>query len=405
MRDQIERALADVSEREIVELVSRMISIPSHADAPGAERELASFIAAFFEKAGIGSFVGEAAPGRPNVIARIPGSGGGRSLLLCGHLDTVPPYAMQEPYVARVKDGRLYGRGAADMKASLACMMLAMKAVKSSGARLAGDLVFAGLCDEENRSIGASSLARSVDGRKLADGAIVGKPTNLAVCIGHRGLECFEIELRGRSVHAGRDERGVSAVSAASRLVMKLDGKLRPRLSSRKHELFGSASINVGRIEGGTQPSTVPGECRVLVDRRWLPSESYESMVGEIESLLRELERTTPGLSASLRVMDESVMEGGMVHAPFETDRSHPLVQACLSAVATIAPRLSTRRSIAAFPAWSDAAVLANYAATPSVVWGPGFLESAHSDEENIELAQLHPAVRGYALAANEFCS
>jgi acetylornithine deacetylase/succinyl-diaminopimelate desuccinylase-like protein len=386
-----------------------MVSIQSYQEAPGAELALAEFIAGYFAGIGIEARIEAAAPGRPNVVARLTGAGGGKSLLLCGHTDTVPPYAMRDPFVPARDGGWLRGRGAVDMKAGLACMMSALRAIKEGGIRLSGDLAFAGVCDEESRSLGAAALVRDAaslardSGGRFADGAIVGEPTGLAVCAGHRGLEWLEIRLEGKAVHGGSQERGVSAISAAARLVRLIEDELRPRLAARAHPLLGCATINVGRIAGGTQPSTVPGECVLLVDRRWLPSESYPSVLAEIEAILRGLEASTPGLAARMRAMDVSVMEGGMVHAPLETPRDHPLVLACIDAQSR-APGFPLPRGPSAFPAWSDAGLIAAYAGSAAVVWGPGSLESAHSDEERVEIAQLAPAAKGYALAALAFC-
>ncbi len=402
MTDAETRALGGIKEDELVALLSEMIAIPSYPGAPGAEGALADFMRGYLDRSGIPARIEEAAPGRPNLIARLGGSGGGRSLLLCGHLDTVPPYSMPDPFVPRIENGHLRGRGSVDMKAGLACMMAALRSISEGGLRLAGDLVLAGVCDEEGGSLGASALAMAAT--PLADGAIIGEPTCLAVCPGHRGLEWLELRLAGRTVHGGSQDKGVSAISAAARLVRILEEELRPRLAARKHPLLGSATINVGRIEGGTQPSTVPGECVLLVDRRWLPTESYDSALGEIRDALRELEVSTPGLSADMRVMDVSVMAGGMVHAPLETPLGHPLVAACLRAIGAAAPGSPALAVPSAFPAWSDAGLLSAYGGTPSVVWGPGSLESAHSDRENVEIAQLLPAAKAYALAALDFC-
>jgi acetylornithine deacetylase or succinyl-diaminopimelate desuccinylase len=405
MNAALKTALDRMTTSEAERLASRLIEIPSYAGAPGAESGVASFIADYARSLGIESRIEEAESGRPNVLCTIPGTGSGRKLLLVGHIDTVPPYAMSEPFAPRVIDGKLYGRGAVDMKASVACMLLALRSIKESGLRLPGDIIFAGVCDEEERSAGARALLRSAEGEPLADGAIIGEPTAMRLCLGHRGLEWFELSIQGKTVHGGSQEQGLSAISAAADLVRRIDLELRPRLAERRHPLLGSATINVGRIAGGTQPSTVAGDCSLSIDRRWLPSETYESTRDELAALLKEIEAAMPGIKTSLRVMDESYMEEAIVHAPLETSSNEAIASSCLAAITAEELLAPSCAELGSFPAWSDAGLIATYGHTPSVVWGPGDLASAHSSEEHIALSQLVPAIRCYALAAYDFCS
>lgn len=285
------------------------------------------------------------------------------------------------------------------MKAGIACMLLAMSALRRSGCRLAGDLCFAGVADEEQRSLGASALLRS---GFRAEGAILGEPTDLIVCPGHRGLEWLELRFIGKTVHGGKQEEGINAVSAAARFIGLLDSELAPLLASRIHPLLGNSSVNVGRIEGGSQPSTVAGECILQLDRRWIPGEQYEDVLTELNALGQRVGAETPGLGFEMTVMDVSVMNNGMVHAPLCTASDHPLVTASVSALSAIGWPSAERLGV--FPAWSDGGLLAAYGKIPAIVWGPGSLESAHSEDERVEIAQLLPAAQAYALAALEFC-
>lgn len=398
MRDYSADIEKELSALEPEAVLAELVAIPSHPEAPGAEGPMAAAVVKFFGAHGIPAQITEAAPGRPNVLARLAGSGGGPTLLLCGHLDTVPPYGMSDPFKPRVQDGYLYGRGSTDMKAGLAAMMTALVALKRAGIGLRGDLVFGGVCDEELGSAGAGALAAS---GFRADGAIIGEPTELRVCLGHRGLEWLEAEFLGRTVHGGDQDRGINAIVHAARFIGDLERDLKPVLASRRHPLLGPSTINVGKIEGGTQPSTVAGECRVLIDRRFLPSERYEDVLSEIRRALEKTAAGAPGLRTALKVMDVSVMAGGIVHAPSLLAEDHPLALACRAAFPGPdgAPAEFT-----AFPAWTDAGVLSEFAKIPTVICGPGKLESAHSDEERVELAQVRACALGYARTALLFC-
>lgn len=393
---------------DVERLLADLVAIPSHPEAPGAEGPIAAYVADFFHREGMGAELYDAEPGRPNVEASLAGASPGPRLAFCGHLDTVPPYDMEEPYRPLVREGCLYGRGSVDMKAGVAAALAAMAALRRSGLSLGGEILFAGVADEELGSAGARALVSRPGFR--ADAAIVGEPTGLSVCLGHRGLEWFTVDFEGRTVHGGDQENGISAIDHAARFVVDLRDELAPALGERRHILLGPSTVNVGTIRGGTQPSTVAGSCSLSIDRRFLPSERYEDVVAELTALAERRMAAAPGLRASVRVMDSSLMPGGFVHQPALVDEAHPLVAACRSGLDAAAARegasgAAARAGLSAFPAWSDAGILAHYGRVPAVVWGPGELSSAHSRDERVELAQVRDCALAYALAALAFCS
>ncbi len=410
-RIRIERILA---------LLSELVSIPSHAETTGQEREIALRLHDFFRKTGIETELQEVRNGRMNVIARIRGTGAAstvgaerseRALLLTGHLDTVPPFGMPDPYRMRIEGNRIYGLGTVDMKGAIACMMAAMEALRESGIRLSGSLVFAGVIDEENRSEGTRRLLKENLG---VNGAIVGEPTELAVCTGHRGLEWFEVSFKGKTVHGGFQDQGINAIEKAGRFMQRISSAYIPEISRRTHPLVGRSTMNYGYIAGGTQPSTVAGECVLRFDRRWIPGERYEDVVGEYRAVIADLEREDPSFRAELRVMEDSLMEPGMVHEGFITPSGDPIVSSLVKAwkdsvaAGTALPAGGSVGTdgpvIASFPGWTDAGLLSVYGKIPSVVFGPGSIVTAHSREEHVDMSQLTAAADIYLRTALDFC-
>jgi acetylornithine deacetylase/succinyl-diaminopimelate desuccinylase family protein len=387
------------SEKEIIDLITKLVSSPSHSDIEDQESGVAEYIYDFFTKEGIEAEIIPVVDGRNNVTARLKGKGNGKTLLFTGHTDTVPPYDMPgDPYKVRTSDGNLYGRGVVDMKGPLACMMLAMAAIKRAGVEPEGDLLFAGVIDEEAKSEGTRALLRS--GFK-ADAAIVGEPSDMQVCVGHRGLEWFEFAFHGKTVHGGRQKEGINAIQKATMFINRLEDELIPAIEKRTYPIIGNSSMNYGYIKGGTQPSTVAGECILQIDRRWIPGEKYNDVLSEYQKILDELHEKDPKFNADFKVMDISYMDEVFVHEVMDTDVGEDIVKVSRSVIAEIAGAESEPIS---FPAWTDGGLINSYAKIPTIVLGPGGLESAHSASEHIEIDSLVPAVIIYALIAVNFC-
>lgn len=388
-----------ISEQEIVDLIRDLVRIPSYPGVECQETGVAEYIHRFFEREGIESEVIPVIDGRCNVVARIKGTGGGKTLLLTGHMDTVPPYDMPgNPFEVKIQDRRMTGRGVVDMKGAIACMIAAMAAIKRAGIELKGDLVFAGVIDEENKSEGTISLIKS--GIK-ADAAIVGEPSQLDICVGHRGLEWFEFYFRGKTVHGGKQKEGINAINKAAKFMLRVEQELLPRIEGRKHPVIGESSMNYGLIRGGTQPSTVAGDCILQIDRRWIPGEKYEDVVAEYQRIIDAVKKEDRDFDASIKVMDVSLMEDGFIHEPMEIDLDHPIVEVLSRAVLQASGREPGKVS---FTAWSDGGLLSTYAKIPTIILGPGDLESAHSAEEFLDIDEVVPAAYAYGAAAIWFC-
>ena len=377
-------------------LLAELVRTPSHPGVDRQEEAVAKLLAVWLQARGVECVLDEAAPGRPNLIARVRGRKAGRTLMLCGHTDTVP-LNDGDPGVGfsgEIRDGRLWGRGACDMKGALAAMASVMAALAGDPA-LAGEVVFAAVADEEMQSLGAERLVAS---GLRADGAIVGEPTGNRVALGHKGLEWIEVGFGGRAAHGGRPEAGINAIAAASRFACLVVDDLRPALSGRPHPQLGPPTINLGTIHGGDQPSTVAAACAIQLDRRTVPGESYGSVIAELQALLDRVVAATPGLTTSIRRVPGGM--NSLEHLPAILEPDHALARAVEAARRAVTGR---NDEPTVFPAWTDASLLTNFAAIPCVVLGPGDLALAHTPRESVPLAEVDEAAAIYLEAARRF--
>src|SRR3954449_12018125 len=256
--------------RGLVELIHALVAIdsvnPSLVPGGAGEREAAAYVSAWARAAGLEARTLEATPGRPSVVVRARGTGGGRTLLLCGHLDTVTTEGMPDPG-PRVDGDRFHGRGAYDMKAGVAAALVACREAAATG--LAGDVVVAAVAYEEHASLGVQEVLGAV----RADAAIVTEPTELEVAVAHKGFVWAEIDVAGRAAHGSRPDLGVDAIVRTGPVLSAL-GELDARLAGRTHPLLGRASVHASLIDGGEELSSYPARCRLSLERRTLPGET-----------------------------------------------------------------------------------------------------------------------------------
>jgi acetylornithine deacetylase/succinyl-diaminopimelate desuccinylase len=393
----LERLKKAFTPEEVLALAGDLVRIPSHSQAPGRETAVARFLAGWLERNGIDVVLRPVVEERPNVIATLRGQGKGPSLMLNGHLDTVPPYTMAiDPFSGEVKDGKLWGRGSVDMKGACAAMAMALVALKRSGVELEGDLFFTGVINEELKSEGSEDIV--LNGPK-ADAVIVGEPSELNISAGHRGLEWIEIEVIGRAAHGGRPHLGINAISKMAAFIRKLEVELPPRLKARTHPLMGPPIFNLGVIQGGMQPSSVADRCILQVDRRLTPGETWQSVFAELEQIIGLCRAEDPEFKAVLRRIPDNMAT--MDHLPMEFPLSHPLKGILDLSVEEVTGR---KPDLTCCTGWTDAALFANQGGTPALVLGPGTIAVAHGAEEHCPAEQIVQAVLVYSLAAARFC-
>lgn len=382
--------------KDAVQLTKEMVKIKSYSFMENQEEEISKYILDFFTENGITSYRTEIVPGRYNTFAILKGedSENNPSLLLTGHMDTVPAYDFKEAFTAREDADYLYGRGSCDMKGALAAMMCAMVNIKESGTKLKGDLIFCGVADEEEAGIGTESLIKT---GPEATYAVIGEPTKLEIALGHKGLEWIEISFKGKKVHGGAQKDGVNAIMMAGRFLHKLETEYLPKLEKRTHPVLGTATLNIGTITGGDQPSTVADKCSIRLDRRCLTDETIAQVYEELQAICDELHEEDPKFEAEIR----DVFNGEtMPHIPFCTDKNSPLVKAAENALG----REGMTPVLTCFPAWSDAGFMNALTKSECIVLGPGDLSVAHSIHEKISKRQLLSAVSVYEEMAREIC-
>ena len=288
-RDGYDRAVSGSSLRALVADLVAIDSVnPDLVPGGAGEMEIARFIAGWLERAGAEVRIDEVAPGRANVIGVARGRGGGRVLLLNGHTDTVGHEGYERPLEPRVEGDRLYGRGGFDMKGGVAAALWACAQAVPLG--LAGDVVVAAVCDEEFASIGTQALARDV----RADAAIVTEPTDLEVCVAHKGFAWLEVEVAGRAAHGSQPQLGIDAIAKCGRVLTGIEELGRRLVAEPGHPVLGAGSVHASLIEGGQELSSYPERCLVQLERRTVPGESAELVEAQVRELVAEPRRRIP---------------------------------------------------------------------------------------------------------------
>lgn len=354
--------------------------------APG-EAEIAACTADHLAALGLVVATHEPVPGRVSVTGRLRGTGGGRSLMFNAHYDTVGIEGMAEPFSGAVRDGRLYGRGAFDMKGSLAACLGAVKSLRDAGDALRGDVVVAAVADEEYGSIGTADLVTCT----RTEAAIVTEPTALGVCLAHKGYCWIEIRTEGRAAHGSRFTEGVDANLRMGRVLARLEGLERELRARPPHALVGPPSLHAALLQGGTGLSTYAAGSVLQVERRTVPGETEAQVMAEIERLLDALRAEDPSFRASARAF--------FVREPFEVPADASIVRTLAGAATAVLGR--EPRFLGDTP-WMDSALLAG-AGVETVVFGPAGA-GAHAAEEWVDVDSMVQCARVLAGTARRYC-
>ena len=382
-RDGIEPAAA-------VELLVELIALQS-VNPPGDEALVAEYVSELLAPLDVRPDVMTIADGRANVTAVLPGRGRVPRLMLNAHLDVVPPGERAwrtPPFAPIVRDGRVYGRGSADMKAGLAAMLIALGTLARRPRALDGDLVFAGVADEEHAGLGSQHLLDDgfLDG---VGGIVFGEPTGLELYIAEKGALCVELTTHGRAAHAGMPHLGINAIEP---MLAILDRARRLPVDGPRHPLLGAPTVTIGTIRGGVKSNVVPDACHATLDIRTLPGASHRAIVDSLEMLIAE----AGGGSATAPTLRVLADRPGVA-----TDPDAALVRATHQILSTERGRPI---ALAGTPGYvTDASVLVPGTGLPFVIFGPGAPEMAHQVDECVEISDYLVAARLYAAAAEHY--
>ena len=380
-----------IDRRYTLETLARLVQINSinptlSPGAPG-EQEIAALIAESLRACGLTVEIFEPVPGRTSVLGRLAGTGGGRSLMLNAHCDTVDVQGMAEPFSGATRDGKLYGRGAYDMKGSLAACMAAAKAVRDGGRQIRGDVLVAAVADEEYGSLGTSDMLTRVK----VDGAIVTEPTALEVCLAHKGYMWIQVDVAGRAAHGSKFEIGIDANMKMGQFLGRLDELERDLRSRTPHPLVGPPSLHAAILSGGSGLSTYAASCTVQIERRTVPGETQEQATAEIQAIVDRLAAQDADFHATVRPF--------FVRDPFEVPASAEIVRAVDRAAAKV--RGCAVAHIGDTP-WMDAALL-QAAGVETVVCGAAGA-GAHADVEWVDVESVIKLAEILAEAAVDYC-
>lgn len=371
-----------------LENLVRIDSVNPSLDPQGAgEAEVGAYVAGVCRDLGLEAHTHEPAPGRVSAVGILRGSGGGRSLMLNAHYDTVSLEGDRGLLEPKIENGRLLGRGAYDMKGSLAACLGAVKALREAGTVLAGDLLVAGVADEEVSSLGTADLIE----RYPVDGAIVTEPSQLNLCRAHKGFVWLEVTVFGRVAHGSQWQQGIDANRLMGRVLVKLD-ELDQRLRREKnHPLLGPPSLHAATLQGGTGLTTYAERCVLNIERRTLPGETEEQVVAEVEEILELLGDADPSFRANCRTL--------FSRPAFEVSADAEIVRVVEEASATV---LGKRPKHVGENPWMDSALLAQ-AGVETVVIGPKG-GGAHAPEEWVDLDSVVDLARILAVTAERYC-
>ncbi len=352
------------------------------------EAEIAAYVTDNLSSIGLETKTYEVEPGRVNAVGRLKGSGSGRSLLLNAHLDTVGVEGMVgDPFGAEIQAGKLYGRGAQDMKGSLAAMMGAAKALVDAGIKLGGDLFITGVADEEFASIGTQNLLKHV----TADAAIVTEPTDLQLCRAHRGFIWYDVETIGRAAHGSRYDEGIDANMRMGRFLGLLDNLEQELRQRPEHPILGTPSLHAARLQGGSEVSIYAAHCLLQIERRTVPGETEPQITAELQTIIDQLADTDPTFKATVQPKFE--------RDPFEIGPEAEIVNALENAIeghlAQVSPHIG-----ATF--WTDAAFFAAAGIETALIGPIG--GGLHSKEEWVEIQSVVDLATILAQVAENYC-
>jgi succinyl-diaminopimelate desuccinylase len=387
--DKLKNVFKYINEDEVISFLQALIQLNS-VNPPGNELAVANLVAEKLKSYGVNSQLQTIAENRANVIGLIEGKGDKPALLLNGHLDTVPPGETPwkySPFSGEIVDGKMYGRGAADMKSGLAAITLAACILKKADVTLQGTLLVTGTAGEESDSIGAKLLAEKGLPENLG-AMVIAEPTSLQVCSAHKGCLWLELTTFGQVSHGSMPELGVNAIEHMNLVITELK---KEKWANRSHALLGQPTINIATINGGVKTNVVPDRCILTIDFRLVPGQDPQEITAKVEDILARLRTDVPNFQAELKVINERV--------PVESKSEEAIIKAALQVKKALGHK---DLDIYGVNYYTDASIFVPATRVPAVIIGPGPAGQAHQLDEYVEIEKLLEAVKFYIALSME---
>jgi succinyl-diaminopimelate desuccinylase len=376
-----------VQETEVVKFCQELVRIKS-VNPPGDELPAAEYVASTLKKVGLEVELIKHSPTRASVLARLKSSRKIPGLLYNGHLDTVPVSAekwIHEPFDAEIAEGKIWGRGSADMKGGLAALMVAMKTLAEAHIPLRGDLILTATAGEETDSLGARAMAARPDLGPV-QAVVIPEPSYNNIYVAEKGALWLEITTQGKMSHGSMPELGRNAIMMMVKLIGDLE-KL--RIPYQEHLLLGTFTMSINTISGGMKTNVVPDHCVTTVDMRTVPGQDHRLIMNQVEELIAELSRCVTDFKALVRVTNDRI--------PIETSPQDPVVQTFVNVVAEVTGKKPPMKGANYY---SDAVVFVPVFKAPMIICGPGDARLAHQPNEHVEVSKLIETAKIYTLAA-----
>lgn len=369
--------------KEGTEILKKMVNFKT-VNEPGNEKPLAEYIKKLLEDIGLQAELDDLGNNRGNVIGRLKGTGQREALLFNGHLDTVPPGDIKwehEPYSGDIADGKIYGRGTADMKGGLAAMLIAIKAIKHSGLELKGDFIYTATAGEETDSLGAVKFVED-GGLKDVGAIIIGEPSSSGINIAEKGAFWVEMTTYGKTAHGAFPDKGINAVIHMNALLSEL---IRYKFKYEENEMVGHPTMNISTINGGVKTNVVPDKCSITIDMRTVPGMDHDEIIKDFRKIIEKLSNEIEDFKADIKVLND--------RKAVETKINHPFVKL---AEDTFKEVFNEEIKAKGVNFYTDASIFLPAKRVPCIFYGPGDSNMAHQPNEYITLDSFECAIKYY---------
>lgn len=374
-----------IDEKRIIEILSELISKRSDTEED-MEYEVSMYLKEFLENLGAEVELQHVELKRYNVIARFRGKEGGKTLMYSGHIDVVPPGNesnwISPPFTARTVNGLLYGRGSADMKGSIACILHVLEIYKKLNIKLDGDLLLVLDVDEE---ISNKGLYKIFELGLKADGCLIGEPTNMKPALGHKGVLAFWLKIKGKRIHASQPEHGINPIMHSMKLAQKVE-KFSKEVLDKRVLPMGRSTMTITSVHGGKEVNSIPQDCEIRIDRRLIMGETKESCVKELEDILQEIKNEIKDFSCEYKVT--TYCPPGLISPEDKLAKDMQY---------SINPANPDEVELGYMLGTCEASLVTQYMGIPVIICGPGAIQQAHTENEFVEIGQLTQASKVYA--------